>query len=88
MADVSNADGAQLRRFHSYHRDRATREGDKFNFVSHAVIVNVDYRADIARLQALGRQIFCQHNAIMFFDHIRQAIGRSFQRQTLRLNFG
>src|SRR5206468_10330916 len=69
VRDVTFRDGTDLcsnqrRDGHGFPRER-----HEFDLVTRTALVNVDDGADVARLQSFVRNVFRQHDAIVFANH-------------------
>ena len=71
MSNVSFRDRTNLCSQQSRNGDGFSRERHEFDFVSRTVLVNVDDGANVARLQSFVRNVFHQHDAIVFANQLR-----------------
>jgi len=68
VVQVLAAHRTQLRCLYRGHGYRSAGQGDKFRFIGHAILVNVNDRAHVTGQQTFGGKVSRQHHAIMFFD--------------------
>lgn len=71
LADVGNvslADRSELSGQYRGHGERIACKCHELDFVGFPATVDMHYRADIARLQAISWEVGCQDNAIVLAD--------------------
>jgi hypothetical protein len=69
VCDLAGIYRTDLIRFKRYHGGHAAVKRDKFHLVPAPIRVKMNDRANIARRQAIGRNIGRQNNSIMLSDH-------------------
>jgi hypothetical protein len=74
MGNLATCHRTDCRGLHRRHDSRLAGEGHELDLESLAVVVDVDHGSDVADLQAFTRQRRCQHNAIVFSDHVEGSL--------------
>ena len=68
MGNVPLADRPELFGQYRGYGDRIPCKRHELDFVGFAATVDMHHRADVASLQAFGRKVGCQNNAIVLAD--------------------